>query len=273
VSDLNVFWWRWRHPVETNFGDEISVPILERLTGRGIRWAPYADAELIAAGSVLTDIRDLDADRTSFPEFWGTGFLWPYPDPIPAGVRPRAVRGRLTAAHFPEELRETMALGDPGILSDMLLDSPVGKRYRIGVVPHYRDVAHPAVRDLVSRPGVRFIDITWNPEEVVREIASCEVVLSSSLHGLIVSDAVGTPNAHLRMLESVGGPIQGPVHGLFKYRDYYSAYPGDRPYDPWYPADVIGVPTDVIVRRIQDGFAPPTGIEQMRRDLIAALPF
>lgn len=273
MSDLNVFWWRWRHPVETNFGDEISVPILERLTGRRIRWAPFADAELIAAGSVLTDIRDLPQPRDHYPEFWGTGFLWPYPDPIPAGVRPRAVRGRLTAGHFPEELRRSMALGDPGLLANMLLEGPVTKKHAVGVVPHYRDVAHPAVLDLTSHASVRLIDITWTPEEVVREIASCEVVLSSSLHGMIVSDAVGVPNAHLRMLESVGGPVQGPVHGLFKYRDYYSAFPGDRPYDPWFPADVIGLPPEEIVRRLQESFVPPRGIEQLREGLIAALPF
>ncbi|CAM3634902.1 polysaccharide pyruvyl transferase family protein [Isoptericola cucumis] len=269
MSDLRVFWWRWLHPVETNFGDELSAPLLERLTGRRVRWSPLPDADLVAAGSILTHIREKPA---RYPEFWGTGFLWPYEDPIPAEVRPRAVRGRLTAGHFPAELRSTLALGDPGILAHLFLDGPVRKKYAVGIVPHFRDAQHPLVRELSTRSDVRIIDIGWTPEEVTREIASCDVVLSSSLHGLIVSDSVGVPSIHLRLNESVGGPVQGPVHGLFKYRDYYSAFPGSRPHRPWYAPDVAGLPTAEIRRRVEEEHSPADGIDALQEGLVASLP-
>ncbi|MFC7878048.1 polysaccharide pyruvyl transferase family protein [Isoptericola sp. NPDC057391] len=272
MNDLRVYWWRWRHPVATNFGDELSAPVLERLTGRPVRWSAFGDADLVAAGSILTDVLDeAPAGITRFPEFWGTGFHWPYQRTIPDGVRPRAVRGRLTADHFPADVADGLALGDPGILANLLLDEPVRSKYAIGVVPHYRDVRHPAVLELGSRRGVRIVDIAWTPEEVTREIAACDVVLSSSLHGMIVADAVGVPNFHLRLNETVGGPVQGPVHGLFKYRDYYSAFPGDRPYTPWYAPDVYRVTTAEIVRRVQEDAPPPTGIDELRRGLVESL--
>ncbi|MDO8152728.1 polysaccharide pyruvyl transferase family protein [Isoptericola sp. b408] len=269
MSPLRVYWWRWKHPVRTNFGDELSAPLIEELTGRSVRWSPVPEADLVAAGSILTDVL---REHVTYPPFWGTGFHWPYREEIPEQVRPHAVRGRLTAEHFPADQRSVMALGDPGILANRLLDRPGRTRYSIGVVPHFRDTEHPAVLDLAGRSGVRIIDIGWTPTEVAREIAACETVLSSSLHGMIVADALDVPNVHLRMNESVGGPVQGPLHGLFKYRDYYSAFPGERLYEPWYAPDVVGLPTAEIVTRIHEHYPPPHGIQTLRDRLVAALP-
>src|SRR5699024_6623502 len=110
-----------------------------------------------------------------------------------------------------------VALGDPGILAPLLVDGPVKKRYSLGVIPHYHDVSSPVIEQLrVLGPGVRVIDVAWTPQEVAREIAACDAVISSSLHGLIFSDALGVPNAHIRL----GDKLKG---GLYKFHDYYSA--------------------------------------------------
>lgn len=52
---------------------------------------------------------------------------------------------------------------------------------------------------------------------VLELIASSEYVLSSSLYGLIVADALGKPSRWLLLSRLVGG-------GGFKFRDYFSAF-------------------------------------------------
>jgi pyruvyltransferase len=50
----------------------------------------------------------------------------------------------------------------------------------------------------------------------VREITSCEFILSSSLHGLVVADSYGIPNQWVE-------PAAEDIHNTFKFYDYYSA--------------------------------------------------
>jgi pyruvyltransferase len=54
------------------------------------------------------------------------------------------------------------------------------------------------------------------PRAVVEDIARCEYVASSSLHGVIVAHALGVPALWLRISDQLKG-------GAFKFRDYASA--------------------------------------------------
>ena len=53
--------------------------------------------------------------------------------------------------------------------------------------------------------------------EVFEKISKCEFVVSSSLHGLVFSDALGIPNLHLKVTDKLGGDG-------FKFNDYYSSF-------------------------------------------------
>ena len=55
--------------------------------------------------------------------------------------------------------------------------------------------------------------MSW--QDVIDEIKKCECVISSSLHGLIISDAYGIANVRVKFSDSIKG-------GDFKYKDYYS---------------------------------------------------
>ena len=50
---------------------------------------------------------------------------------------------------------------------------------------------------------------------VIDQIKSCENIISSSLHGLIVSDAYGIPNVWIKISDNING-------GEFKFKDYFS---------------------------------------------------
>lgn len=71
---------------------------------------------------------------------------------------------------------------------------------------------------LVKEGTVRLISLTKykNWRSVVDEIVECEYILSSSLHGLIISDAYRVPNLWIEFSHPVGG-------NRFKYHDYFSS--------------------------------------------------
>jgi hypothetical protein len=82
---------------------------------------------------------------------------------------------------------------------------------KVGIVPHYVD------RDIVladSELSLHYIDIMSGVENVIREITSCEYIISSALHGVICAEAYGIPALYVEFSDSVAG------HG-FKFEDYY----------------------------------------------------
>src|SRR5690606_29993059 len=110
-----------------------------------------------------------------------------------------AVRGKKTLEQI-SSLRGLPALGDPGLLAAHWWEGRAkpAKHYRLGVIPHYVDKAHPIVSHLSKMQGVCVIDVFADVEEVMRSIQQCDFVISSSMHGLIVSDAFGVPNRRLK---------------------------------------------------------------------------
>ncbi|MFC7878052.1 polysaccharide pyruvyl transferase family protein [Isoptericola sp. NPDC057391] len=262
MTPIKLWWWRWRFPAELNFGDEVTAPLLERLTGRPVAWTPLGDAEIVGAGSVLQKF--LRARPAAMPQVWGTGVISRFQGDVPADFVPLAVRGRHTLDHLDPAVQGDVALGDPGILADRLVDGPVTKRHALGVIPHYKDADDPTMRTIAALPGVRRIDVAWTPEEVAREIAACETVISSSMHGLIFADALAVPNAQLKVSDKLVG-------GDYKFRDYCSAFGPDRYQAPLTPTDVTGLDTDALVGLVQGRFRRPEGIERLQQRLVDVL--
>jgi pyruvyltransferase len=263
LSDIRLWWWRWRHPYDLNFGDEVSAPLLERLTGRRVVWTPPERADVVAAGSVLQIA--IAKRRASLPVIWGSGFIEPQNFESLDDVAPRAVRGTLTAGYFSEPVRGNLQLGDPGLLAGALVDGTVRKRYSLGVIPHYTDAVHPWVGQIAKYAGVRIIDVAWTPEEVAREISACDVVVSSSLHGLIFADALGVPNARLVLHGRLAG-------GDFKFDDYYSVFDGERSRLVLTADTLAGLDASGLVGLVGESFDEPRGLDRVLAGLRSVLP-
>ena len=104
-------------------------------------------------------------------------------------------------------------------MASELLDERPEMVYDIGIVPHICDLSDPACQKLAdSYPNSILINVKDDPLTVVRQIAQCRTVLSSSLHGLIVADSFGIANRHLVFSDR-------PLGDGYKFDDYYSAYP------------------------------------------------
>lgn len=83
-------------------------------------------------------------------------------------------------------------------------------------MPHYVDRVHPSSVAFAAIDGVHLINVFDEPCEVLRQIAACEFIVSSSLHGLVIADAYGVPNVRVRL--SLG------LIDELKFDDYYSAF-------------------------------------------------
>ena len=62
-------------------------------------------------------------------------------------------------------------------------------------------------------PDSAAISVSIDAMETLRAIGECEMIASSSLHGLIVADALGIPNWRVSFARELKG-------GDFKFRDY-----------------------------------------------------
>lgn len=209
-----------------NMGDQLTPLIVGRCFGYKVVNVPVCEATLTGVGSYLWRLKE----RATGPRLhvWGTGFIKRNSAlPLPtADIEYHAVRGELSKRRIEESLgrRLDIPTGDPGILASRLFDRPIPKSYRLGIVPHFRERDDPAFAQLckLSDRSV-IIDPTGRPLDVIRQIASCELVLSSSFHGLVVADAFGIPNLHVKVSDR-------PRGDGFKFEDYYSSFGVDHPF-------------------------------------------
>ena len=84
-------------------------------------------------------------------------------------------------------------------------------KYRPGLVPHYVD---RGTRLSACEPRNKAPDV-HDPLSFLKEMAECEVVASSSLHGLVFAEALGIPNLWVKASEEIAG-------GTFKFDDWFS---------------------------------------------------
>lgn len=179
------FWCRT--PSRPNFGDALAPWLVRRITGREAVFALPSERRrtVFVGGSII-------AMAGPGCLVWGSGVLSAR-DPISPHATLLAVRGPLTRARaLACAVDCPQVYGDPALLLPRFLRASTAGRRGVGLVPHFADL--PRVRPAL-RPSaeLRLIDIQSPVEEVVEQITRCELVLSSSLHGLIVSHAYGIP--------------------------------------------------------------------------------
>lgn len=217
-----------------NMGDLLNVLICERYFGIDVKRRSPLTCQVSGIGSGLDHFTLAQSpvlravERMAgvlFPRtyIWGTGFIREREEDAPFYRKDMhfcAVRGKLTKERVERILGKKLQIptGDGGILASELLEAKVEKRYRVGIVPHFKEQSHPAFLLLKEHySSVTVIDLREDPMEVIRQIAACEHIISSSLHGLIVADSLGIPNVHIKVSDALLGDG-------FKFRDYYSGY-------------------------------------------------
>jgi pyruvyltransferase len=200
-----------------NWGDALNPVLVELLSGKpALHLTGLHHNRYFVIGSILDG-----ANETS--EVWGPGFVRENGSVIGRPRAIHAVRGPLTRTLLlAQGIDCPEVYGDPALLLPHFFNPDVPKRYSIGIVPHYIDKESPFLDRYRHDPQVLILDIESSIQDFVRAVKSCEVIFSSSLHGLICADAYGIPNTWIQFSDDVVG-------GDFKFRDYRLSIGGDEP--------------------------------------------
>jgi pyruvyltransferase len=204
-TSVKSYWWDY----SPNFGDLLTLELLPHY-GLAPTLHHGPGIEFCGVGSLLEQL-PAEFDGT----VWGTGKITEDSStPLPH-ANFLAVRGEFTRNAL--ELDPDTPLGDPGLLVSRWIPRR-RRRFAAGIVPHYTQLGNPWVKELAARLGgdCAVIDVRESPARTIQHITECDIILSSSLHGVVIADSYGIPVLWDIPSDSLKG-------GNFKFRDYESA--------------------------------------------------
>lgn len=196
---------RFKRPLN-NFGDLLGPLVVDYMKEQGnvTNLSAVNNTRLLTIGSILHFAKDNDV-------IWGTGVN----GKIPSGshvfndLDVRAVRGPLTREFLIQRGIYTPEIyGDPGLLIPLvfphLKELSEKPKFEYTFIPNYNDVQFLENKKNVFSPRSGMM-------RCLERIAQSKLVVGSSLHAIIIADALGIP-ARL---------IKSNIENEFKYNDYY----------------------------------------------------
>lgn len=200
ANKIKMHWWTHA----PNFGDLLAPWLAEHITGKQVEYAPRGEPAYVTVGSILSHVSD---DCV----VWGTGsFGTETAKQINPNAEYTAVRGPLTRNKLEtNKIKCPRVYGDPALLIPRFYSPAIEKTHRLGIVLRWSETK----RNEHNIPGVKPIYLGGEDiEGTINDFLSCENIISTSLHGLIIADAYGLPNAWL--------DSRTPKGLEFKYWDY-----------------------------------------------------
>lgn len=207
---------------KNNWGDDINYWLFKELSGKKIfnisdlfvNCLPKDITNILPIGSIIEYL----GNENSI--IWGSG--------AQNGVekidfKPKkilAVRGPKTRELLLSKgIQCPEIYGDPALLLSKIYKPSSKKKYKIGIIPHYVDFNNPLIKEFAeSSNDITIISMNdyKNWQDIPDKINECEFILSSSLHGLIISDSYNVPNVWVSFSDRIKG-------GAFKYLDYFAS--------------------------------------------------
>lgn len=201
-----------------NYGDDLNYYIIKKLTGKNIinirdtfiKWK----INYMFIGSILS----MSYKNTIV---WGAGFISKSTKIKNKPLKIYAVRGKLTRTLLIQQGIECPEIyGDPALLLPYIYNIKKEKKYKIGIIPHIVDQENSILLNWFNKTEYKskmiLLDSYNRFEDIINDILECEIILSSSLHGLIISDAYNIPNVWVKFSNKITG-------GKFKFLDYFSS--------------------------------------------------
>lgn len=244
-NNVNLNYWL----ESDNLGDTLTPIIVNYLLKRkniDPNKTVHGTKHLYAVGSVITQgMQDCTV--------WGSGVLNAHLGYRLEGRKLdiRSVRGPFTRTYLRDYGFQCPAIyGDPAIFMPLIYTPTenIKKIYKYGVIMHMDQII-----PIEKRNDTLIIDIcTANYVEFINKIMSCEKIISSSLHGIILAETYGVQAILLK-----------PTKDYLKYDDwYYSTLRYDYP----------------TVNSIEEGMRTPpitlpTNLDKLREEQIKAFPY
>lgn len=211
IVNLQYFDYKIRN--NYNFGDALSVYITQNLLNKDkytlVLNQPNIDTNIICIGSYIQTAKDNYY-------IYGSGVRTLSQSKNYNNLKVCAVRGPDTRHYLLCNRIECPEIyGDPALLLPLFYVPTIRQELKdkIGVVPHFTNYNKYYSSDLDSKYHLIDPCSDWNI--VIDQICSCKSIISSSLHGLICSDAYNIPNLWLDEYKLSEGEI--------KFIDYFKS--------------------------------------------------
>lgn len=184
-------------PFFHNWGDDVSKKLCELINPdnkyiiRGYTWNVFEHEDVLSIGSIITWM------TTPNSVIWGSGIVYPDKELSAKPKKVLAVRGPLTRDYLLKRGVDCPKVyGDPALLFPLYYQPSMKKKYRLGIIPHFRDKRNKILRRFRHDESIIIINVQdihpWH--KFIDDICSCNCIISSSLHGIIIADAYGIPN-------------------------------------------------------------------------------
>lgn len=244
-NQVNIHWFSsYRDNGKENLGDYLAVPINEYM----LNTFDIDPEKKLSTTKHLYTVGSIIFFGYQNATIWGSGLLQQPKE------RFRNVKLDIRAVRGPETRNELLKLGfscpevygDPAILLPLMYNPGEAK-----IKKKYAVILHKAAHNKVDNQ-IEILTDDW--KGFVDKVCECELIISSSLHGIIIAESYGIPAILLV-------DRQRAEFSLFKYNDYY--YSTGR-YE--YPR------AETINEALQITPPPLPNMEKMRLNLMAAYP-
>lgn len=218
---IHTYWW----DVTTNFGDLIGPWLITLMTKRPVTNSKYLNINrtIFTVGSIIEHTSSFPNQKISI---WGSGLIQPL-DSAKKIKKLRhshidkvlAVRGSLTRQELSKvyEIDSSLPLGDPALLLPRFFSPCLKNTNNISIVPHFN---HKSLFESYENT-FNIVNVMQSPENVVAEIASSKICISTSLHGIIIAQAYNIPWLLLRIADEI------LLGDMFKFNDFFSTLEGE----------------------------------------------
>lgn len=218
-KSIRLFWWSEIYLMDKskeNYGDLLGRYLVEKISQKSVEFAHPKKFNIkdlwspiyVTIGSILMHVNKKCI-------VWGSGIIEDNQKVKPAKFL--AVRGPETRRVLIEQGYEVPEVyGDPALLMPKYFNPKIEKKFKLGIIPHYVDYQE-TLEMYKGNDTISVIDLMTNDiEATTTEILECERIISSSLHGLILSHAYCIPAVWVRFSDKLFGDN-------IKFKDYLSS--------------------------------------------------
>lgn len=216
----------------------------------------FFEKNLLAVGSIMAL-----GNKKSI--VWGSGFMnW---NESFRGGKVLAVRGKLTNDKLiAMGFKGCNVFGDPALLLPLIVLPVKNKAIDVTIIPHWKEVE---IFQKEYGEYYKVLDIrTADVETFISELTSTQYVLSTSLHGIILSHAYGIPALWIKKgyIDTDG----------FKFYDYFTSvdipfYDGIEDFDSYLRKDIW----KSLFTEYEEYMLPHKNIQEIQKELLRVVPF
>lgn len=211
-----------------NFGDQVGPWLGSKLTGRpiiNVRDLSNSSNAIFGVGSIIGMVREQDQNC----RIWGSGLITDRNSDVAiqrlkkANVKKiTAVRGKITEKILLNSgLQVDPVYGDPALIfSKLYSPKEIHLNSKRVIVPHY---IHYELFSSLNLKDYHIVDVRSGVLNVINEIANADIIISTSLHGLILAQSYDVPWIHLHLYD--GMTLSGDD---FKFKDYFTTLNADK---------------------------------------------